>query len=145
MTYPLTPKSIASDEYFGTEVLDPYRWMEDDTSQVTAEWTEEENKTTFAFLDKIPFRPLLRKRLDELFNYERMGAPDKQGAYYYYYLNDGLQNHSVLYRKENLREKKGEVFLDPNTFSKDGTTKLSGISFSKDGSRAGYLVSKGGA
>lgn len=145
MTYPLTPKNIISDDYFGIKVPDPYRWLEDDTSKATAEWVEEENKITFSFLDKIPFRTPLRKRLDELFNYERISAPDKQGEYYYYYLNDGLQNHSVLYRKKNLRDEKGEVFLDPNTFSKDGTTKLSGISFSKDGSCAGYLVSKGGA
>jgi len=144
MPYPLTMKTDSTSTYFGTVVADPYRWLEDDTSAATAAWVEEQNKVTFGFLDKIPYRKNIKKRLEEIYNYERLSAPFKEGNFYYFYKNDGLQNQSVLYRKDALNGKP-EVFLNPNLFSSDGTTSLSGIFFSKDGSLAAYLISEGGS
>ncbi len=135
--YPVTQKVDSVDDYFGIKVSNPYRWMENDTAKATADWVKSENEITFGFLKKIPYRNSIKKRLEALFNYERLTAPFKEGDYYYYYKNDGLQNHSVLYRKN-------EENVDPNTFSKDGTTRLAGVSFSKDGSRVGFQISKGG-
>jgi prolyl oligopeptidase len=142
--YPVAPKVDSVDEYFGTKVADPYRWMENDTAKATANWAKSENEITFGFLNKIPYRDSIKKRLEALYNYERLTAPFKEGDYYYFYKNDGLQNHSVLYRKKG-ENGTPEAFLDPNTFSKDGTTRLAGVSFSKDGSRIAFQVSKGGA
>ncbi len=132
------------DDYFGVKVSDPYRWMENDTARATADWVKSENEITFGFLNKIPYRDSIKKRLEALYSYERLTAPFKEGDYYYYYKNDGLQNHSVLYRKKT-ETGTPEIFLDPNSFSKDGTTRLAGVSFSKDGSRVGFQISKGGA
>jgi prolyl oligopeptidase len=142
--YPVSQKVDSVDDYFGVKVSDPYRWMENDTTKATADWVKSENEITFGFLNKIPYRDSIKKRLEALYNYERLTAPFKEGDYYYYYKNDGLQNHSVLYRKKT-ESGTPEVFLDPNTFSKDGTTRLAGVSFSKDGSRVGFQISKGGA
>jgi len=142
--YPVSQKVDSVDEYFGVKVSDPYRWMENDTVKATADWVKSENEITFGFLNKIPYRNSIKKRLEALYNYERLTAPFKEGDYYYYYKNDGLQNHSVLYRKKS-ETGTPEVFLDPNSFSKDGTTRLAGVSFSKDGSRVGFQISKGGA
>src|SRR5579859_1793148 len=142
--YPATQKVDSVDEYFGVKVSDPYRWMENDTARATADWVKSENEITFGFLKKIPYRDSIRKRLEAVYNYERLSAPFKEGDYFYFYKNDGLQNHSVLYRKKG-ESAAPEVFLDPNTFSKDGTTRLAGVSFSKDGTRAGFQISKGGA
>ena len=142
--YPVSQKVDSVDEYFGVKVSDPYRWMENDTTKATADWVKSENEITFGFLNKIPYRDSIKKRLEALYSYERLTAPFKEGDYYYYYKNDGLQNHSVLYRKKT-ESSAPEVFLDPNTFSKDGTTRLAGVSFSKDGSRVGFQISKGGA
>lgn len=142
--YPVSQKVDSVDDYFGEKVSDPYRWMENDTAKATAAWVKSENEITFGFLNKIPYRDSIKKRLEALYNYERLTAPFKEGDYYYYYKNDGLQNHSVLYRKKS-ETGTPEVFLDPNTFSKDGTTRLAGVSFSKDGSRVGFQISKGGA
>lgn len=144
MKYPETKKVDTTDTYFGTSVADPYRWLENDTTKETAEWVSAQNELTFGYLNSIPYRETVKKRLEALYNYERLSAPFKEGNYYYFYKNDGLQNHSVLYRK---KEENGvaEVFLDPNTFSKDGTTGLSGVSFTKDGSLAAYLISEGGS
>ncbi len=141
--YPITTKSDATDTYFGTTVADPYRWLEDDRSSETESWVQSENKVTFGYLDKIPFRASLKKRLEKLSDYEKLGAPFKEGAYTYYYKNDGLQNQNVVYRQKE--GEKPEVFLDPNTFSNDGTTSLQGLSFTKDGTLAGYLISEGGS
>src|SRR5258706_11970371 len=141
--YPVSQKVDSVDDYFGIKVSDPYRWMENDTAKATADWVKSENEITFGFLKRIPYRDSIKKRLEVLFNYERLTAPFKEGDYYYYYKNDGLQNHIVLYRK-NEENANPEVFLDPNTFSKDGTTRLAGVSFSKDGSRVGFQISKGG-
>lgn len=142
--YPATMKVDTVDNYFGEQVKDPYRWLEDDTSKETAAWVEAENTVTFGYLNNIPSREKIKSRLEELYNYERLSAPFREGDYYYFYKNDGLQNHSVLYRKKEF-DSTPEVFLDPNTFSKDGTTGLSGISFTKDGSMATYLITEGGS
>lgn len=142
-SYPDTKKSGHTDTYFGTKVADPYRWLEDDLSAETKDWVKRENKVTNAYLDKIPFRDAIRKRLAGLWNYEKYSAPFKEGKYTYFYKNDGLQNQYVLYRQKEGGEP--EVFLDPNKFSKDGTTSLSGISFTKDGSLCAYQISEGGS
>ena len=142
--YPKTVKVDTVDTYFGEEVPDPYRWLEDDRSKETAAWVKAQNEVTFGYLEKIPYRDEIKDRLEKLYDYERLGAPFKEGDYYYFYKNDGLQNHSVLYRKKDL-EGEAEVFLDPNTFSKDGTTGLASISFTKDGSMATYLITEGGS
>lgn len=141
--YPVTEKGTVTDNYFGTTVSDPYRWLEDDRSKETAEWVQKENAVTFDYLSKIPFREAIRQRMEQLWNYEKISAPFKEGSYTYYYKNNGLQNQSVLYRKD--KDGKEEVFLDPNTFSKDGTTSLVTVAFSKDGSLAAYSVSEAGS
>jgi len=143
LTYPETKKTATVDTYFGTEVNDPYRWLEDDKSLETAAWVREENKVTFDYLSKIPFRNKIKERMEKLWNYEKISAPFKEGGYTYFYKNNGLQNQSVLYRTD--KSGKEEVFLDPNTFSKDATTSLDGVSFSKDGSKVAYSVSKAGS
>ncbi len=143
LTYPETRKDSVVDVYFGESILDPYRWLEDDLSEETAAWVKAENEVTFAYLDKIPYREALRKQLEEKWNYEKIGAPFVEGDFTYYYKNDGLQNQSVLYRKD--KSGKEEVFLDPNTFSKDGTTSLADVSFTEDGSLVAYAISEGGS
>lgn len=143
VNYPSTKKVDTVDNYFGNEVPDPYRWLEDDRSQETEAWVTDQNKTTFNYLDQIPFRADLKNRLEKLWNYEKLGSPFKEGDYTYFYKNDGLQNQYVVYRsRENGEE---EVFLDPNSFSEDGTTSLAGLSFSDDGSMAAYSISEGGS
>jgi prolyl oligopeptidase len=142
--YPKTKKENVADAYFDQKVEDPYRWLEDDTSHATAEWVKAENDITFSYLKNISYRDKVMKRLEALFNYERLSAPFKEGNYYYFYKNDGLQNHSVLYRKKGM-DGTPEVFLDPNTFSKDATTGLAGVYFTKDGTLATYLISEGGS
>jgi prolyl oligopeptidase len=144
LTYPETKKVDTVDVYFDTEVADPYRWLEDDLSEETASWVEAQNTVTFSYLNNIPFRDKVRDRLKELYDYERISAPDKHGDYYYFYRNDGLQNQSVLYRKDSL-DGEERVFLDPNKFKEDGTISLAGTSFSEDGSLFGFLISEGGS
>ncbi len=144
LPYPDTRKGDVVDTYFGTQIPDPYRWLEDDLSDETAEWVTAQNEVTFHFLDQIPFRNQIRERLTEQWNYERVGAPTKHGDYYYFFRNDGLQNHSVVYRRSSA-DGEPEVFLDPNTFSEDGTTSLASLSFSNDGSLAAYAISEGGS
>ena len=143
LTYPETKKTATVDTYFGTEVSDPYRWLEDDKSEETAAWVKEENKVTFDYLSEIPFRNKIKERMEKLWNYEKISAPFKEGDYTYFYKNNGLQNQSVLYRTD--KSGKEELFLDPNTFSKDATTSLDGVSFSKDGSKVAYSISKAGS
>lgn len=141
--YPNIEERPVTDVYFGHEVVDPFRWLEDDTSEDTKRWVNLENTATFDYLSKIPFRDQYKKRLEKLMDYEKVSSPFKEGEYTYYYKNDGLQNQSVLWRTKD--GEKPEIFLDPNKFSVDGTTSLAGISFSKDGSRAAYQVSEGGS
>ena len=143
VTYPTTKKVDTVDTYFGTEVQDPFRWLEDDRSPETEAWVKEQNAATFGYLDKIPFREDLKNRLEKLWNYEKVGSPFKEGDYTYFYKNNGLQNQYVVYRKKESGEE--EVFLDPNKFSEDGTTSLMSLSFTKDGSKAAYLISEGGS
>ncbi len=142
--YPISTKVDTVDTYFGEAVPDPYRWMENDTTKQVADWVKDQNSVTFGFLEKIPYRDQIKKRLEALNNYEKVGSPFKRGEYIYFYKNEGLQNHSVLYRKKG-EQGATEAFLDPNAFSKDGTTRLAGVSFSKDGSRVAFQISKGGA
>jgi prolyl oligopeptidase len=144
VTYPETVKQPVVESYFETEVVDTYRWLEDDRSKETEAWVKAQNEVTYGYLDKITYRNQLKDRLTSLWNYEKIGSPYTEGAYTYYSKNDGLQNYSVVYRKKN-NEDKEEVFLDPNTFSKDATTSLSGLSFSKDGKTAAYSISEGGS
>ncbi|WP_091102290.1 prolyl oligopeptidase family serine peptidase [Paenimyroides marinum] len=143
MNYPITNKKEVIDVYFNTKIADPYRWLEDDRSAETAAWVTAQNNVTFAYLDQIPYRDQLKKQLTEKWNYEKIGAPFVEGDFTYYYKNDGLQNQSVLYRKN--KSGKEEVFLDPNTFSKDGTTSLADVSFTEDGSLVAYAISEGGS
>lgn len=141
--YPETKKGETIDTYFDTKVNDPYRWLEDDKSAETGAWVKAENEVTYGYLDKIPFREELKKRMEKLWNFEKIGAPFTEGKFTYYSKNNGLQNQSVIYRKGE--KGKDEIFLDPNTFSKDGTTSLGGLNFSKDGSKAAYSISEGGS
>ncbi|WP_374174664.1 prolyl oligopeptidase family protein [Flavobacterium tructae] len=141
--YPQTKKGETVDVYFDTKVNDPYRWLEDDKSAETGAWVKAQNEVTYGYLDKIPFRDELKKRMEKLWNYEKISAPFVEGKFTYYSKNNGLQNQSVVYRKG--KDGKEEVFLDPNTFSKDGTTSLGGLNFSKDGSKAAYAISEGGS
>ncbi len=144
LVYPETAKVDTVDVYFDTQVPDPYRWLENDTSAATAAWVAAENKVTNDYLSQIPFREKLLKRLTELANYEKIGTPFKKHGKYYFYKNDGLQNQSVLYVQDTLN---GEprVFLDPNKLSTDGTVALTGLSFSKDGKYAAYTISRSGS
>jgi prolyl oligopeptidase len=142
-TYPNTRQANQVDTFFGTPVHDPFRWLEDDRSAETHDWVIAQNKVTDSYLAQIPFRGAIRKRLTELWNYEKYSTPFREGGYTYYYKNNGLQNQSILYRQKGKGSP--EVFLDPNTFSQDGTSSLAGIYFTKDGSLCTYLVSEGGS
>ena len=141
--YPLTKKVDVTDDYFGTRVPDPYRWLEDDMSEETAAWVSEQNKVTFGYLEKIPYRAEIKSRLEKIWNYEKFTSPFNEGDYTYFSKNDGLQNQYVIYRQKGNGEP--ELFLDPNTFSADGTTSLAGMDFSKDGTLMAYSISEGGS
>ncbi|RUO25842.1 S9 family peptidase [Aliidiomarina minuta] len=143
VTYPETRTSDTIDTYFGTEVADPYRWLEDDRSEETAAWVEAQNEVTFSYLEQIPYRDSVRQTLSDAWNFERVSAPFTEGDYIYFSRNDGLQDQSVIYRKKEGGEE--EIFLDPNTFSEDGTTSLAQLSFSRDGSLVAYATSEGGS
>jgi prolyl oligopeptidase len=143
-TYPATASGDVVEDYHGTPVADPYRWLEDDMSEETAEWVKAQNEVTFSYLERIPFRDQLRERMTEIWNFPRMGAPEKQGDLYFYSYNSGLQNQDIVYMKRGL-ESNGEIFLDPNTFSDDGTVALSAFSVSNDSKYAAYGISKGGS
>ncbi|MDC1029818.1 prolyl oligopeptidase family serine peptidase [Flavobacteriaceae bacterium] len=144
LIYPDSPKKAVVDTYFDTEVVDNFRWLEDDLSEETANWVGAQNDLTFKELDKIPFRNELKRRLEELWNYEKIGSPFKEGEYTYFNKNEGLQNQYVVYRYKENKDNE-EVFLDPNRFAEDGTTSLAGLSFSQDGSLAAYSISEGGS
>ena len=139
--YPDTRKDASvTDTYFGTEVADPYRWLEADNSAETADWVKAQNKLTFSYLESIAQRDAIKERLTEIWDYEKVSAPFKRGGKYYFYKNEGLQNQSLLYSSDDLGEEE-KVILDPNTFSEDGTVALSGIYFNKDGNLLGYAKS----
>lgn len=143
-SYPATKKGLVQDTYFGTAIADPYRWLEDDTSEETKAWVREQNAVTTDYLSRIPFRNKVKDRLSVLWNYPKYGSPREEGAYYYFSKNDGLQNQSVLYRQKGLSGTP-EVFLDPNRFSADGTVALAGLSFSKKARYAAYQLSSSGS
>jgi len=142
--YPVTKKVDTIDNYFGTKVADPYRWLEDDKSAETAAWVKAENAVTTDYLAKIPFRTQMKDKLDKMWNYPKYGVPFKEGKYYFFYKNDGLQNQSVLYIQEGL-DGTPKVFLDPNKLSTDGTVSLEGESVSHNGKYLAYMTSLGGS
>lgn len=144
-TYPETRKdSTVEDDYFGIKVKDPYRWLEDDNSQETGEWVKAQNELTYSYLGKIPFRDKIKKRLTEIWNYEKISTPWKRGKYYFFSKNDGIQNQSVLYVQEGLGGAP-KVLLDPNTMDAAGTTSLGGTSVREDGKYMAYTISKSGS
>lgn len=145
VNYPKTSKDTTiQDDYHGTIVKDPYRWLEDDHSEATKNWVKAENHATFSYLDNIPYRDAIEERLEKMWNYERFSTPLKKGGKYYYFKNDGLQNQSVLYVQDDLNAK-AQLVLDPNKFSEDGTSSLGGYAFSKKGNYLAYEVSEGGS
>jgi prolyl oligopeptidase len=144
VNYPKTEKDTVIDNYFGMDIPDPYRWLEDDRSEKTTEWVKSENEVTFDYLKKIPFREQVRERINKTANYERYGLPFKKNNKYYFFKNTGLQNQSVLYVAESKTDE-GKVFLDPNAFSADGTTAMGIMKFSDDASLLAYAISPGGA
>ncbi len=146
LAYPPTKRIDHVDVYHGTKVADPYRWLEDDVrkSKEVADWVAEENKVTDAYLKAIPERETLRKRLTDLWNYEKYSAPFKTGGRYFYTQNDGLQNQAVLFTMDKL-DGEPRVLLDPNNWSKDGTVALSGLSISEDGNYLAYGVAEAGS
>ncbi len=142
---PITRKDPSVvDDYFGTKVADPYRWLEDDNSEETKEWVKAQNAVTSSYMDKIPYRKDVKNRLEKIWNYEKYGSPFKEGGKYYFFKNDGLQNQSVLYVQDNLNAPPS-VMLDPNTLSKEGIVALAGISFNKAGDKLAYQLSKAGS
>lgn len=143
LKYPDTRKGDVVDTIFGVPVADPYRWLEDDMSKETEEWVKAQNNITFGYLDKISYRDQIRERLMEIWNYEKFSIPFREDDYIYFAKNDGLQNQYVYYRQKEGGEP--ELFLDPNSFSADGTTSLAEMGFSKDGSRLAYSISEGGS
>ena len=145
LQYPDTKKVDTVDTYFGTEVPDPYRWLENDDSKETAQWVQAQNKVTFSYLEDIPFRNEIKETVKKLIDYQKVSAPKKYGDYYYYYKNEGLQDQSVYYRTKDLSIDSEEVFLNPNEFSEDGTVSMAGTFFSRDGSMMTYLISDGGS
>ena len=146
LKYPVTHKVNVIDTYFDTDIADPYRWLEDDLSVETANWVSAQNDVTFGYLEQIAYRDTLKQRLTDIWNYEKVGVPFIEGTYTYFYKNDGLQDQYVVYRyKTGQGQSSAEIFLNPNTFSHDGTTSLGQLSFSRDGSKAAYTISEGGS
>jgi prolyl oligopeptidase len=144
LTYPLTHKSNQTDDYHGTLVTDPYRWLENPDSEETRAWIEAENQITFSYLNEISVREKIKQRLTKLWDYEKYSIPFKEGEHYFYFKNDGLQNQSVLYTLKNL-DGKPKVLLDPNKLSEDGTVALSGLSISDNGKLLAYGLSSSGS
>ncbi len=144
LKYPDTKKENIVDDYSGVKVEDPYRWLEDDNSEQTKAWVQEENKVTFDYLSKIPYRDKIKKRIEEMWNYPKYGAPFQKEDHYYFQKNDGLQNQSVWFTQKGLTGKP-EVFIDPNKLSDDGTVSLGGINFSLNGKYAAYTIQKSGS
>ena len=142
--YPVTVKGDVVDNYHGTDVPDPYRWLEDDMSEETAAWVKAQNKVTFSYLETIPYRDALKDRMTEIWDYPKMGSPRKEGEYYFYSFNTGLQNQDIIYLKKDL-EGEGKVFLDPNTMSDDGTVALSSFRVSNNHKYVSYGISRAGS
>src|ERR1700694_924333 len=144
LKYPETKKGDVIDDYHGTKVADPYRWLEDDNSAETKAWVDAENKVTFDYLSKIPFREKVKNRLTQLWNFEKLSSPSKKAGMYFSFYNNGLQNQSVLYVQKKLSDPRTEL-LNPNKLSSEGTASLSGWAVSKDGKYLAYGISKAGS
>lgn len=144
LKYPETKKENVADDFNGTKVEDPYRWLEDDNSAETKDWVQRQNKVTFDYLATIPFRDKVKKRLEDLWNYPKYSSPFLKAGYYYFFKNDGLQNQSVLYRQKGLTGEP-EEFLNPNTLNKEGIAALGGINFSKNGKYLAYSIAVAGS
>ncbi len=144
LQYPVTKKTNQVDDYHGTKVEDPYRWLEDDNSEETKAWVKAENDVTNAYFSKISFRDGFKKRIEQVINYAKYSAPQKKGEWFYFYKNNGLQNQSVLYRQKGLSAEP-EIVIDPNKLAADGTTRLSAFSLNKSGKYAVWAISKGGS
>ena len=144
LNYPVTRKSDQMDDYHGTKVADPYRWLEDDNSPETLAWVKAENELTFGYLNKIPYRVQVKNRLQELYNYAKYSSPFRRGDAYFFFKNDGLQNQNVLYIQNGL-DGTPEMLLDPNKFSEDGTSRLGIFDISKNGRYIAYGISTGGS
>ena len=144
LNYPETAREDVTDNYFGTEVAEPYRWLENDTSAATGQWVIAQNELTYSYLDNIKFRPALKERLTKIFDYPKYGSPFKKNDKYYFFKNDGLQNQSVLYSQASL-DAEPEVLLDPNKLSDDGTVALSQIAFSNNGKYLAYSIARSGS
>ncbi|MCD8072512.1 MAG: S9 family peptidase, partial [Alistipes sp.] len=145
MPYPETRMDDIKDDYHGTVVADPYRWLEDDNSDETARWVKAQNEVTFDYLSQIPYRDKVKQRITELMDYPKEGLPTKHGDWFYFFYNDGLQNQSVLYRSKTAGGEDAQVFIDPNTLSPDGTVALGSTTFSEDGKNVAYSVSTAGS
>ena len=146
LTYPQSKKSLHTDDYHGTQVADPYRWLEEDVreSNEVEHWVEAQNKVTFGYLKALPHRQAIEDRLTELWNYEKIGSPFKRGDWYYFWKNDGLQNQNVLFRQRTLTSEP-ELVVDPNTWSEDGTIALGSVVFSEDAGHMAYSIQDGGS
>jgi len=144
ITYPETKRVDSVDEYFGQKILDPYRWLENDTSAETSEWVKAQNEITNAYLEKIPFRKSLKERFTQIWDYPKYGIPFSKGNLYFYFKNDGMQNQSVLYVQEGL-EGEPRVLLDPNRLSEDGTVAIASFSVSNDARFLAYSIAKAGS
>lgn len=144
LKYPVTKKVDQVDNYHGISINDPYRWLENDNSEETKAWVKEENAVTHTYLNQIPYREALKKRIETVANYAKFSTPQRKGEWFYFYKNDGLQNQSELYRQKGL-DGKPELVIDPNKLSADGTTRLIGFILNKDGKYAAWGISKGGS
>ncbi len=145
LPYPKTIREDVVDDYHGTKVADPYRWLEDDNAKRTAEWVAAENRVTFDYLSQIPYRTILKNRLTELYNYPRIGAPVKCGDYYFQFRNNGLQNQSVLYMLNSPDDSEPQEFLNPNILSDEGTVALISLTFADDGKHMAYALAQSGS
>lgn len=141
--YPTTKTVDVTDDYFGTKVSDPFRWLEDDNSEETKKWVEEQNKITNKYLDGISSKNKIKKRLQDVWAYERLSAPTQKGDNLFYYKHDGIKNHAILYVKSENKEER--ILIDPNSFSEDGTSSLATVSISEDGKLVAYAISQGGS
>jgi prolyl oligopeptidase len=144
--YPTSPQIDQVDNYHGTDVADPYRWLEDDVreSSQVAEWVEAQNKVTFAYLHSIPERDQIKQQLTALWDYEKYGVPFSEGGKYFYRMNNGLQNQSVLFTQDSL-DSEPQLVVDPNTWSADGTVALADVEISPDGRYAAMAIQDGGS
>jgi prolyl oligopeptidase len=144
LNYPYSIKSDHKDNYFGTQVADPYHWLENENSDTTGQWVDKQNEVTVAYLEKIPFRKQIKDRLTQLWNYPKFGAPFKSGSKYFMYRNNGLQNQSILFQMDKA-DAEGKELIDPNKLSTDGTVSLTMFTPDRKGDFAAYGTSSGGS